>query len=99
MEELRERAICLWQDEHYLLASWNKPPSFSSSSSAAGVSGSGGSGGGDSSPHQTEQEKLAEVSKHELCIIYTRIVGKNFLLVKFSPGKVLYMYRTIKVSH
>ena len=50
MEELRERAICLWQDEHYLLASWNKQPSSASAAAA-----------GETSSHQTEQEKLAEV--------------------------------------
>ena len=51
MEELRERAICLWQDEHYLLASWNKQPSSASVAAA-----------GETSSHQTEQEKLAEVN-------------------------------------
>ena len=59
MEELRERAICLWQDEHYLLASWNKPSSSL---------GAGSASGGESSAHQTEQEKLAEVSGHPLSV-------------------------------
>ena len=45
MKELSERAITLWQDEHYLLASWNKQEKDS----------------GDIISHQDKQEKLAEV--------------------------------------
>ena len=71
MEELRERAICLWQDEHYLLASWNKP----SSSLGAGLAS-----GGESSPHQTEQEKLAEVSGHPLgVVIHSNIISFDLI--------------------
>ena len=48
MEELKERAVSLWQDEHYLLASWNKQEKPSAAS--------------DIISHQDKQEKLAEAS-------------------------------------